>query len=50
MLDLLNANAARLIGANPEVRGVVARALEVEEEGRKLQAQRAEEWNVPQGE
>lgn len=49
MLDL-NDNAARLITANPEARRIVARALEVEEEGRKLQAQRAEEWNIPAGE
>ena len=50
MIDQLKENATRFIAANPEVRRIVARALEVEEEGRKLQAQRAEEWNVPLGE
>ncbi len=50
MIDQLIENATRFIAANPEVRRIVARALEVEEKGRKLQAQRAEEWNVPLGE
>ncbi len=50
MLDQLKESATKFIAANPEVRGIVARALEVEEEGQKLQAQRAEEWNVPLGE
>ena len=50
MLDQLKESATRIIAANPEVRRIVARALEVEEEGQKLQAQRAEEWNVPLGE
>ncbi len=50
MLDQLKENATRLIAANPEVRQIVARALEVEEDGRRLQEQRAQEWNVPMGE
>lgn len=50
MLDQLNENAARLIAANPDVRRIVERALEVEEEGRKTQAVNAIQWNVPLGE
>lgn len=50
MQDQLKENAARLITANPEVRRIVARALDVEKEGREIQGQRAEEWNVPMGE
>ena len=50
MLDQLKENATRLIAANPQVRRIVARALEVEQEGRRLQVERAEEWNLPLGE
>jgi Holliday junction DNA helicase RuvB len=50
MLEELRANAARLIAANPEVRRIVARALEVEVEGRRLQEEGARQWNVPVGE
>jgi hypothetical protein len=49
MLKELKENAARMMAANPDVRRIVARALEVEDEGRRLQEQRAQEWNIPLG-